>query len=162
MTTSRKGRTLFLVLLIFFVGAIARAQEKTDQILSPYFIVDNGNSSIETFPLKSTDVTVNVNGVIADVVVRQIYANEGAEPINARYVFPGSTRSSIHGMKITIGNQMVEQLLLHTSMTKRQATEFSIEMLNRVGISDAKQRFAQYAFELSGGMRQRAMIAMGS
>jgi len=61
---------------------------------------------------------------------------------------------------ITIGDQMVEQLLLHTSMTKRQASEFSIEMLQRVGISDASQRFAQYAFELSGGMRQRAMIAM--
>ena len=61
---------------------------------------------------------------------------------------------------ITVGDQMVEQLLLHTAMTKRQAKEFSIEMLNRVGISDAEQRFAQYAFELSGGMRQRAMIAM--
>ena len=61
---------------------------------------------------------------------------------------------------ITVGDQMVEQLLLHTSMTKRQAKDFSIEMLNRVGISDAEQRFDQYAFELSGGMRQRAMIAM--
>jgi len=61
---------------------------------------------------------------------------------------------------ITIGDQMVEQLLLHTSMSKREASVFSIEMLQRVGISDAPQRFAQYAFELSGGMRQRAMIAM--
>ncbi len=61
---------------------------------------------------------------------------------------------------ITIGGQMVEQLLLHTSMSKREAKAFSIEMLNRVGISDAPHRFDQYAFELSGGMRQRAMIAM--
>ncbi len=61
---------------------------------------------------------------------------------------------------ITIGDQMVEQLLLHTAMTKRQAKDFSIEMLQRVGISDAPQRYAQYAFELSGGMPQRAMIAM--
>lgn len=61
---------------------------------------------------------------------------------------------------ITIGAQMVEQLLLHTSMNKRGAREFSIEMLQRVGISDAEHRFKQYAFELSGGMRQRAMIAM--
>ena len=61
---------------------------------------------------------------------------------------------------ITIGDQMVEQLLLHTSMSKREAKAFSIEMLNRVGISDAGHRFNQYAFELSGGMRQRAMIAM--
>ena len=61
---------------------------------------------------------------------------------------------------ITIGDQMVEQLLLHGSMSKREAKAFSIEMLNRVGISDAPHRFDQYAFELSGGMRQRAMIAM--
>ena len=61
---------------------------------------------------------------------------------------------------ITIGAQMVEQLLIHTSMSALKAQEVSIEMLNRVGISDASTRFKQYAFELSGGMRQRAMIAM--
>jgi peptide/nickel transport system ATP-binding protein len=61
---------------------------------------------------------------------------------------------------ITIGDQMVEQLLLHTDMDKEKAKSFSIEMLERVGISDAPDRFKQYAFEFSGGMRQRAMIAM--
>ncbi|MBC8219468.1 MAG: ABC transporter ATP-binding protein [Proteobacteria bacterium] len=61
---------------------------------------------------------------------------------------------------LTIGYQMVEQLLIHTSMSKRAAASLSVEMLERVGISDAGKRFHQYAFELSGGMRQRAMIAM--
>ena len=61
---------------------------------------------------------------------------------------------------ITIGKQMVEQLQLHSDMTKKQAKAVSVEMLDRVGISDASKRFDQYAFELSGGMRQRAMIAM--
>jgi peptide/nickel transport system ATP-binding protein len=61
---------------------------------------------------------------------------------------------------ISIGDQMTEQLLLHRDMSKRAAKDLSIEMLNRVGISDAPARFNQYAFELSGGMRQRAMIAM--
>lgn len=61
---------------------------------------------------------------------------------------------------ITIGEQMVEQLLLHTSLNKVEAKELSIDMLARVGISDAAHRFDQYAFEFSGGMRQRAMIAM--
>ncbi len=61
---------------------------------------------------------------------------------------------------LTIGSQMVEQLLIHTDLSKAQAKELSIEMLDRVGISDASTRFGQYAFELSGGMRQRAMIAM--
>ena len=61
---------------------------------------------------------------------------------------------------MTIGKQMVEQLQLHGNMSKARAKEISVEMLDRVGISDAGRRFDQYAFELSGGMRQRAMIAM--
>ena len=61
---------------------------------------------------------------------------------------------------ITIGSQMVEQLMIHTSLSRSAAKELSIEMLQRVGISEADKRFHQYAFELSGGMRQRAMIAM--
>ncbi|WP_319544437.1 ABC transporter ATP-binding protein [Ruegeria conchae] len=61
---------------------------------------------------------------------------------------------------MTVGSQMVEQLLIHTDLSKKQAKELSIEMLDRVGISDASTRFGQYAFEMSGGMRQRAMIAM--
>ena len=61
---------------------------------------------------------------------------------------------------IKIGSQMVEQLLIHKDINKHEAKEISINMLQRVGIADAEKRFNQYAFELSGGMRQRAMIAM--
>ena len=61
---------------------------------------------------------------------------------------------------IKIGSQMVEQLLIHKDINKDEAKSISINMLKRVGIADAEKRFNQYAFELSGGMRQRAMIAM--
>ena len=61
---------------------------------------------------------------------------------------------------IKIGAQMVEQLLIHKNINKEEAKSISINMLKRVGIADAQKRFNQYAFELSGGMRQRAMIAM--
>ena len=61
---------------------------------------------------------------------------------------------------IKIGKQMIEQLLIHRKINKDEAKKISINMLNRVGIADAEKRFNQYAFELSGGMRQRAMIAM--
>ena len=61
---------------------------------------------------------------------------------------------------ISIGKQMIEQLQLHSEMNKDQAREIAVEMLDRVGISDPSTRIDQYAFELSGGMRQRAMIAM--
>jgi len=61
---------------------------------------------------------------------------------------------------ISIGEQMVEQLMIHSTMNHARAKEISIEMLTRVGIPDPAQRFGQYAFEFSGGMRQRAMVAM--
>jgi peptide/nickel transport system ATP-binding protein len=61
---------------------------------------------------------------------------------------------------LTIGEQMVEQLMIHSDMNMAKAKEISIEMLTRVGIPEPAQRFGQYAFEFSGGMRQRAMIAM--
>lgn len=61
---------------------------------------------------------------------------------------------------ITVGHQMVEQLLLHSDLNKKSAKDLSIEMLARVGIPEPAKRFEQYAFEFSGGMRQRAMIAM--
>lgn len=60
----------------------------------------------------------------------------------------------------TIGNQLVEAIRLHTDRTRKQAAERAIEMIELVGINDPKKRLKQYPHELSGGMRQRIMIAM--
>ncbi|MCK0470217.1 ABC transporter ATP-binding protein [Halalkalibacter sp. APA_J-10(15)] len=60
----------------------------------------------------------------------------------------------------TIGNQIMEAVLLHQTKDKKQAKEWTLRMLEKVGISDAEKRFEQYPHEFSGGMRQRAMIAM--
>ncbi|HML48247.1 MAG TPA: ABC transporter ATP-binding protein [Clostridia bacterium] len=60
----------------------------------------------------------------------------------------------------TIGNQLIEAILLHTKRNKDQARERAIEMLTLVGINEPEKRLRQYAYELSGGMRQRVMIAM--
>ncbi len=60
----------------------------------------------------------------------------------------------------TVGNQMVESIRLHTSLNRREARALAIEMLAKVGLSNPGQRIDQYAHELSGGMRQRAMIAL--
>ncbi len=61
----------------------------------------------------------------------------------------------------TIGNQIMEVLLLHNEgMTKEQARERTVASLKRVGIPNSEQRVDSYPFQFSGGMRQRAMIAM--
>lgn len=59
----------------------------------------------------------------------------------------------------TIGNQMIEGIRLHAQVSRRQARQMAIEMLERVGMTHPELRLDQYAFQLSGGMRQRAMIA---
>ena len=60
----------------------------------------------------------------------------------------------------TIGNQISEAARIHRGMDKRQSRALTAEMLNKVGIPRASERLDAYPFQLSGGMRQRAMIAM--
>jgi len=69
---------------------------------------------------------------------------------------PMTSFSPVH----TIGNQIAENVLLHSSMSKAAARLHSIGMLKTVGVPRAEDRFDSYPFQLSGGLRQRAMIAM--
>jgi peptide/nickel transport system ATP-binding protein len=69
---------------------------------------------------------------------------------------PMSSLSPVH----TIGSQIVEALRLHRQMDKRQARAATIELLRQVEIPDPERMIDRYTFEFSGGMRQRAMIAM--
>lgn len=69
---------------------------------------------------------------------------------------PMTSLSPVH----TIGNQIIEAILLHRTQNKREAKEIALSMIDRVGISNPKQRYDEYPHQLSGGMRQRAMIAM--
>jgi oligopeptide/dipeptide ABC transporter ATP-binding protein len=59
-----------------------------------------------------------------------------------------------------IGYQLMEPLKLHTNLSKSEIRAKAIEMLNLVGINEPERRLEQYPFELSGGIRQRVMIAM--
>jgi Ca-activated chloride channel family protein len=101
----------FAALILAFVSTqvLAQAEDRipVERTLSPYFFVDGTKAGTESFPLKSTSVTANVSGVIADVTVTQIYENQGTTPLHARYVFPGSTRAAVHGMRIRVGDKAV-------------------------------------------------------
>src|SRR5665811_136999 len=84
--------------------------------------------------------------------IRQIRGKE----ISMIFQEPMTSFSPMH----TVGSQIAENVLLHTSMSKAQARDHSIDMLRMVGVPRPDDRFEAYPFQLSGGLRQRAMIAM--
>src|SRR3954469_24559241 len=69
---------------------------------------------------------------------------------------PMTSFSPIH----TIGDQIIEAIRLHTTMNKKQAKERAVNLLKMVGVPRAEARVDEYAYQLSGGLRQRSMIAM--
>lgn len=86
---------------------------------------------------------------------RQMRAVRGKE-ISMIFQEPLSSLNPVQ----TIGAQVMEPLLIHTSIGKARARDKALAMLHRVGIPDAESRFDVYPHQLSGGLRQRVMIAL--
>lgn len=105
-----KAAAALTVAASLITSAAARADEPVpdSKTLAPYFFLSNADPSIDRLPLKSTDVDVKIAGVIADVTVTQRYKNEGTRPIEARYVFPASTKAAVYGMRMHVGNRQID------------------------------------------------------
>jgi peptide/nickel transport system ATP-binding protein len=84
--------------------------------------------------------------------IRSIRGNE----IAMIFQEPMTSLSPVH----TVGSQIAEAVQLHQGVGKREAMDFATHMLGQVGIGNAKQRAQEFPHQFSGGMRQRAMIAM--
>lgn len=82
------------------------AEEPPNRVEAPYFFID-GDPAVDRLPLKSTQVEASIAGVIADVKVTQRYKNEGSRAIEARYVFPGSTRAAVYAMQMRVGERLI-------------------------------------------------------
>jgi len=103
------------------------------------------------------------NGAAAEVVDLATLEPNGAEMRAIRgaeialiFQEPMSSFSPVH----SVGSQIVEAILLHQPVGRREARDKAIEMLRRVGVASPEQRMDQLSNQLSGGLRQRAMIAM--
>ena len=110
------------------------------------------------------------------IVAGEILLHRNSQAVDLAGLDPqGSKMRSIRGNEIamifqepmtslnpvyTIGNQIMETIIVHQNLNRRAAHEKAIEMLQAVGIPSPEQRMKQYPHQLSGGMRQRAMIAM--
>ncbi|HEY3494671.1 MAG TPA: VIT domain-containing protein [Polyangiaceae bacterium] len=109
------------VLLVQAEYARAAAPDASDaeKTLSPYFAVENADPAVDRLPLASTRVEVAVADVVAEVSVTQVYENRGTRPINAKYVFPASTRAAVHGMRMTVKNQVIEAKIHEREQAKK-------------------------------------------
>src|SRR5215831_16485959 len=115
-----KTRNIWLVLIsLTLLSVSGYAQTDKDKTLSPYFFVQ-GDPKLDQLPLKDTRVDIAVSGVIADVKVVQTYRNEGSRPINARYVFPASTRAAVYAMRMRIGDQVIVAKIKERDAAKQE------------------------------------------
>lgn len=95
------------VLFIILSGCILTTAMAQDKNASPYFVVLSDEDEKAGLPLKSTDVDVEISGVIADVTVNQTYVNTGESVIEAIYVFPASTRAAVYKMVMKVGDRVI-------------------------------------------------------
>ncbi|NLZ93530.1 MAG: ABC transporter ATP-binding protein [Firmicutes bacterium] len=100
--------------------------------------------------------TIDFNGHrVTEMTEKQLREMRGNE-ISIIFQDPMTSLNPVY----TIGNQIEEVILLHTTKDRKAARERALELLNLVGINEPHKRLRQYPHELSGGMRQRVMIAI--
>ncbi len=116
------GNVCLVLVALAVLSLSAYGQTGQDKTLSPYFFVQ-GDPNIDRLPLKDTRVEINVSGIIADVTVLQTYRNEGSRPINARYVFPASTRAALYAMRMQIGDQVIVAKIKEREKAKAEFDE---------------------------------------
>ena len=121
---------LLIVMTVPFAGP-ALAVETQDKTLSPYFFVQSEDPELDRLPLKSTSVAVEIAGVIADVTVTQVYKNEGTRPLEAVYIFPGSTRAAVYGMKMTIGERTINAKVRTREEARREYEQAKQDVYRR-------------------------------
>ena len=111
---------------------------------------------LTAYPGKLVGGTIDVNGHrindLSEKEFRKIRGNE----VSIIFQDPMTSLNPVY----TIGNQIMEVILLHTDKNKEQARARAKELLELVGINEPEKRLKQYPHELSGGMRQRVMIAI--
>ena len=103
----RPALPLSMIIVALAGSPALAAPDEPDRSGSPYFVVPNADSGVDALPLKETRADIAIAGVMAHVRVTQVYKNEGTKPIEAIYVFPGSTRAAVFAMQMTVGERRI-------------------------------------------------------
>ena len=116
----RLAALLAVVVMLAFPAAKATTTAgEPPAPLSPYFFVEGADSAIDRLPLKKTSADVRLNGFLASVQLSQVYRNEGTRPLNATYIFPGSTRAAVNGMTMIIGERRIVATIKEKAAAKK-------------------------------------------
>lgn len=111
-----------------FTAYAAEVEENPeDQTAAPYFLIESADPETDRFPLKDTQVNTTISGIIAETYVTQTYTNEGINPISASYIFPASTKVTVHGMTMTIGDQVITSQIKEKEEAKETFEEAKSE-----------------------------------
>ncbi len=108
----------------------------------------------------SGEILLHLNGESVDLVKLDDRGQEIRQIRGSKIAMVFQEPMSAFSMVYTIGNQITEVIRLHQKCSQEEARERAIEILRRVGMPNPEQTIDAYPFALSGGMRQRAMIAM--
>ena len=111
---------------------------------------------LTAYPGRLVGGTVWFNGHQIDKMTEKEFRKIRGNEVSIIFQDPMTSLNPVY----TIGNQIVEVILLHTKKTKQEAWARAKELLELVGINEPERRLKQYPHELSGGMRQRVMIAI--
>ena len=111
---------------------------------------------LTAYPGKLVGGTIDFNGHRINDLSEKEFRNIRGNEVSIIFQDPMTSLNPVY----TIGNQIMEVILLHTDKNKEQARARAKELLELVGINEPEKRLKQYPHELSGGMRQRVMIAI--
>ena len=120
----KRGLLFLFACLIFFSAAYAFADSGSectncDHSLAPRLWIPDGDPNTDRLPLKSSSADIVIDGPIARVTITQRYHNEGTRPINARYVFPGSTHAAVQGLTMNIGDRIIKAKIKEKEEAKK-------------------------------------------
>lgn len=93
---------------------------QSDKSESPYLLIQNSLPEQATVVLQSTQVDVQIDGIIADVSVKQTYVNESTQTLEAIYVFAGSTRAAVYGLDMRVGEREIHAKVKKQETARRE------------------------------------------
>lgn len=111
---------------------------------------------LNAYPAKLLGGSIRFNGHQIDKMTEKEFRKIRGNEVSIIFQDPMTSLNPVY----TIENQIVEVIRLHTNKTKKEAHDRALELLELVGINEPAKRLRQYPHELSGGMRQRVMIAI--